>query len=967
MPTFRKLEQRPVAVRTTVPRVVMRMLATLLPEAWRRRRIACTSPRGRRFLAQARPDPRQAMCCLLLSLCATPLLAAENQSIFVLHSYSQEYPWTKRQHEGFIRKLTAVDRNYFTVSVEYLDTKRVPYTTAYANLMAGQLAQKYEGFQPDVIYVTDDNAMSFALSHLMQIFPNAPVFFSGVNDYHLKAQLARDRVTGVFERKEIGPNLELMHYLAPAARDILVVGDESETFDAIRSDIEVELGRHPKISAHFLSNNRLDLLVESLRGRPERFVFLSTLGAMKDAGDCTLGLEETVLAIAQAGPFTILSMEDVYLYQGVLGGYVTSGAKQGETAAGMVTRYLSGTSVANIPPNASSPNEYIFDAAELRRTGLRLPPEIARRATILNPLPTFYERNLDVIVEMFYATVLLLVLVLGVSLYLVLRKNRRIYESEARHRLLFERSPDGHLILDGGLFTDCNDAILSMLGATRDQVIGQSPAILSPERQPDGSLSAERAAARISEAIEAGSARFEWMHCRLDGTEFWVDVSLATIPMAGRSAMLATWRNISERKLVEERLLAATQAKSEFLANMSHEIRTPMTAILGFSEILMGTEMDQEQLDAAATIKDNGEYLTGIINDILDLSKIEAGKLEVEHIQCSPCQILAEVVSLMRVRAKAKNLPLEIEYDGPIPETIQSDPTRLRQILINLTGNAVKFTEVGIVRLVARLSDIESDEPMMQFEVVDTGIGMTQEQIAKLFKPFSQADSSTTRKFGGTGLGLAISKRLAEALGGDIIVRSTPGQSSTFTVTVGTGPLNGVKMLDTPTEAHTSAAPGRGVNAPEANLDCRVLLAEDGPDNQRLISFLLKSAGAEVTVAENGQVACDLALEARGERPPFDVILMDMQMPVMDGYTATSRLRDAGYTGPIIALTAHAMSTDRDKCLHAGCDDYLVKPIDHKKLISVVAEHASRQKLPDANAAIPCPNQPDESRTTSDG
>jgi signal transduction histidine kinase/CheY-like chemotaxis protein/ABC-type phosphate/phosphonate transport system substrate-binding protein len=400
------------------------------------------------------------------------------------------------------------------------------------------------------------------------------------------------------------------------------------------------------------------------------------------------------------------------------------------------------------------------------------------------------------------------------------------------------------------------------------------------------------------------------------------------------------------KKEIEEKareLEAVSQYKSEFLANVSHEIRTPMTVILGFADVLLGNlenTAEPENVEAANTIKRNGKYLLRIINDILNLGKIDAGKLKVEHIFCSPCRIVSDVVSLMRVRALAKGLPLEVEYDGPIPELIRSDSTRLRQILINLMGNAVKFTEVGSVRLVTRLLDRRQDQPKIQFEIVDTGIGMTEEQIARLFQPFSQADSSTTRNFGGIGLGLTISKRLTNVLGGDIAVRSTPGQGSTFTVTIATGPLDGIRLLDNPTEVALSAKQAKKSTDSHARLDCRVLLAEDGPDNQRLISFVLEKAGAEVAVAENGQIALDLALAARNEEKPFDVILMDMQMPVLDGYDATRKLREAGYTDPIIAMTAHSMSGDREKCIAAGCDDYAAKPIDRKKLLSLIAQYA---------------------------
>jgi signal transduction histidine kinase/ActR/RegA family two-component response regulator len=410
---------------------------------------------------------------------------------------------------------------------------------------------------------------------------------------------------------------------------------------------------------------------------------------------------------------------------------------------------------------------------------------------------------------------------------------------------------------------------------------------------------------------------------------------------------LLTAKRQNERLLrrlarAKEEAEAASRAKSELLANMSHELRTPMTAMLGFSEVLDADFNRAEQKEIVATIRRNGEYLLRLIDDLLDLSKIEAGKLQVDLAPCSPREIVSEVYQLFEGRAREKGLELLDEYEGEIPATFHCDPTRLRQILINLIGNAIKFTEVGSVRVVTRHSG-QDDDRRLEFRVIDTGVGMTRETMARLFEPFTQADTSSTRRYGGSGLGLTISKHLAVMLGGDVAVSSVPGAGSVFTLTV---PLSVMKHRISADDCRETCeqTPDSPI-APEATrlaLPCRILLAEDGPDNQRLISLLLEQAGADVASVENGRQAVERGLRAEREGHPYDLILMDVQMPEMDGYVATGRLRDSGYNGPIVALTAHTMKGDRQKCLKAGCDGYLTKPICREALLAALVRWARK-------------------------
>ena len=435
-------------------------------------------------------------------------------------------------------------------------------------------------------------------------------------------------------------------------------------------------------------------------------------------------------------------------------------------------------------------------------------------------------------------------------------------------------------------------------------------------------------------------------------------------------AIITVGKDITARKQIEQDLLeaktqaeVANRAKSAFVANMSHELRTPMTAILGYADLLSRPNISAAERDRCIqTVCRNGRHLLSIINDILDVSKIEAGKMTVEQINCSPAQVVADIGSLMTGRAADKALNFNIHYTGSVPQTIQSDPTRLRQILMNLVGNAIKFTERGSVKLLVTWIGPEpgslSSKGKLRFDVVDTGVGLSAEQIEKLFAPFVQAASSTTRKCGGTGLGLTISRRLARMLGGDLTVHSVPGEGSTFSLTISTGDLTGVPMIDRATLAgQTNIAPAPSTSSQTVKLTGRVLLAEDGEDNRVLIGYYLRELGLEVVAVENGRLARDRALESEKKLEPFNLVLMDMQMPEMDGYEATRQLRAAHYRRPIVALTAHAMGGDREKCLTAGCSDFAVKPIEWDKLLQVLKNYLREvTQQPPAVKHVPIPS-----------
>jgi signal transduction histidine kinase/ActR/RegA family two-component response regulator len=400
-------------------------------------------------------------------------------------------------------------------------------------------------------------------------------------------------------------------------------------------------------------------------------------------------------------------------------------------------------------------------------------------------------------------------------------------------------------------------------------------------------------------------------------------------------------KEVIERKDAEKSLKQAkrdadnaNESKSRFLANMSHEIRTPMNAIVGFSDVLKDEELTEEQTKYVSIISQSASALLQLINDILDFAKMEAGKMETEKIECNIGEIIEHLDSMLRPNAISKNIEFDVIQHGQLPKLIYSDPVRLRQCMINLLNNAIKFTEKGHVYLNISVQN-DDEQQYIRFDVEDTGIGIEQEKLERIFNAFSQADGSTTRKYGGTGLGLAITKQLTELLGGKLTVNSTPSKGSTFSIIIPTGmDRNDTEQYEKPDRSDECDKTENKNDNSTSTYHGKVLVAEDNRSNQALIKLLLKKLGLEPVLVEDGQAAVEKA-----QSEEFDLILMDIQMPIMTGYEATKLIRKNGYMTPIVALTANAMKEDQAKCLQAGCDDYLSKPINRDKLHEVLGKY----------------------------
>lgn len=574
--------------------------------------------------------------------------------------------------------------------------------------------------------------------------------------------------------------------------------------------------------------------------------------------------------------------------------------------------------------------------------------KLLRQAALQRSLKheTMTEKSISRALEMVnYRFILLPILLFATGLmlwflYRIVKMNEALSSAESKINTIIDIAPQALMLVDTkGTVQRVNQLAVELFGYDKEDLEGVSVESLMPEQYRMAHIGYRQSYVNNTTPRESVASKREMTILAFDGSHIPIEMSLSYMPLGVETLVIAALNDLRERKIAEHKMeqamasaQAATESKSNFLANMSHEIRTPMNAIIGMTHLAMQEDLTPKQINYIEKAHNSAEGLLGILNDILDFSKIESGMLDIESIDFRLEDVIDNFQNLTNFRAKEKKLKLSISVDSEIPTALNGDPLRLGQILVNLGGNAIKFTSIGEVNITITSKDETADDVLLLFSVQDTGIGMTEEQHGKLFKSFSQADTSTTRRFGGTGLGLAISKKLCKIMGGEIWVESEYGVGSTFYFTARFKKQKGLPS----SRLSDSSADNEVTNKSIKSLfGTRILIVEDNEINQELVIELLVSNGIQAEAVYNGRDALT-SLASKD----FDGVLMDCQMPVMDGYTASRKLREQERFKdlPIIALTANVMEGDKKKALDAGMNDHIAKPINIDQMFNTMAK-----------------------------
>ncbi len=850
--------------------------------------------------------------------------ANKHPHVLVINSYHAGFSWTLDQNAAFAEAIR-IQRPEAQLFVEFMDVKRVGESNLQESF-ARMLSRKYEGMRFDLVYATDDVALQFAQSYSSRLWPKGmPIIASGINNHPLLDATLHPTTRGIIETQGAAEALKLCLEQNPKARQIVMIADHTEVGREIAQQVEGELRRQTELPLIRVPTGTKAETLQFISHFDSDTIFLLALYVVDGANNYfePVELADEIGARAK-GPVYVFN--DIYTHgRNCVGGYVNIGRDHGMAAGQLALMVLNGVPVNELNSLNEAPQRWVFSYPALVRHGIST--STLPEGSILRLKPqNFFTRN----------PLLALALFLGISaqttliLYLLASIRRRhaatkeLSRNEAQLRMLVERSPvaisiadkDGNTVLINRLYKE-------MIGFDISEIpnVHRIRELILPDPEYRAKVLAT-IEHKKRKCIQTGSSMepVEYRLVTKYGTVLEVEMLIAEVgEYTFRITQDVTQRNrvMRELKATTDAARMASEAKSRFLANVSHEIRTPMNGIMGMVQLLRETPISPDQRDYIDTIQDSCDLLVSVINDILDLSKIEYGSMTLDKAPVDLCSFLRGIVSLANPSAESRGLAFVHEISVGLPPAIECDANRLRQVLMNMIINASKFTDKGSITLRVSASGRAGETGSLHFCIEDTGIGIPPDQLERIFEPFIQADNSATRRHGGTGLGLSICRRLVTMMGGQIEVKSELGKGSSFSFSI-RAPF----LAECP--ANCSGAEKIDEKLSEI-CPLRILIAEDNVVNQKVAQMMLRKMGYMASIASNGQEALE-ALERKG----FDLVLMDVQMPIMDGLEATRRIREsrANPVHPyIIALTAHAMGDDAEKCIASGMNAHISKPL----------------------------------------
>ena len=889
-----------------------------------------TPPFGRR--TALRPVIIGALATLLLALTVLagtgPAFAAHYRALFI-SSYHPSFPTFPEQLKGIRSVLDAEDVH---LDVEFMDSKRFPQQENLDSFHRVQ-AYKLSRVAPyDVVITADDNALRYVLGPGATLLPGVPVVFCGVNDVALAmAQNENPDVTGVIESISLRPNLAMLSKLLPGVDSVVVIVDGTVSGQGDLATLRAMEPDFPGLRFTELRLNQISFREMAARlselGDRDSVLLLS---AYHDVLQQSISFKESLALIRRSSPAPIIHLWEHGIGDGVLGGIVISQREQGRLAAEMALKVLKGTPPADIKVvEGPEANLTLFDHRELERFGIPDSNLPAGAQVLFRPVPLHERfRTTILLVGLAFLSLLIIISILARSLVAHRALEKRIAESETRYRNYMEHSPDGTFIADeSGCILDMNGAAQRMTGIVAANLRGEPLQALVLEENRDELHELLR---RLRENEEISDT---FLFRRNDEASFPGMLTATRLPDGHILVLLKDITRIKQAEFeltrAKEAAETANETKSHFLANMSHEIRTPLNGIMGMLQLLRTTELNREQADFADTAMQSCTRLTKLLSDILDLSRVEASKLELRRDPFNPHDLLQDAEKLFQPAARQDGLTLTVHDDARIPKRLLGDELRVRQILFNLVANALKFTEQGSVVVEATLiGSSQADPCRILFTVRDTGIGIPDALLGSIFESFTQAESSLTRPYEGAGLGLPIARRLVALMDGVMQVESEVGIGTSMHICLTfpqAGPNDGSEEEGAETD-DTGTPP------------LRLLLADGDPESRLTIAKLLERLGHKVVSVRNGR----LVLE-RLETERFDGLLLDIRLPVLDGVTVARRVRDDSRYArnaaiPIVAIAANDMRAGSAHLRHAGMDASLHKPVELAQLRRTLRE-----------------------------